>query len=83
MIQNTQSKLLEVLDRLREAGLHTTLRQDRENAVSIDVVVPGQRWEIDVLDDGSVELEVFRSEGVTGSEAQLTDLIAGQKGHDL
>lgn len=74
-----QNKLLEVLNKLRDAGVHTALRQDREGAVSIDVAVPGQRWEVDVLADGSVELEVFNSDGTIHDEAKLDELVSQQK----
>jgi len=79
MSTTTQSKLLTVLNKLRAAGVHASLRQDRENAVSIDVAVPGQRWEVDVLDDGSIEIEVFKSEGRIGDERDLDRLLAEQK----
>jgi len=79
MTTTDQSNLLNVLDRLRAAGVHFSLRQDRENAVSVDVAVPGQRWEVDVLADGSVEVEVFKSDGVIGDESTLDALLSTQK----
>jgi hypothetical protein len=79
MSTTTQSKLLTVLNKLRAAGVHASLRQDRENAVSIDVAVPGQRWEVDVLDDGSVEVEVFASDGRIGDENDLDRLLSEQQ----
>lgn len=75
----TEDKLLTVLDRLRDSHVHTKLRQDREGAVSIHVAVPGERWEVDVLEDGSVELEVFRSDGTILGEAELDDLLQRQR----
>lgn len=75
----TDSKLLEVLTRLRDAGVHTALRQDRDGAVSIDVAVPGERWEVDVLSDGSVEVEVFRSDGTIAGEGELANLLRQQQ----
>ena len=79
MTATVQGKLLNVLDKLRAAGVHFTLRQDRENAVSVDVAVPGERWEIDVLADGSVEVEVFKSDGTITDESTLDSLLANQK----
>lgn len=29
----------------------------------VQVAVPGQRWEIEVLIDGTVDIEVFRNDG--------------------
>ena len=76
MIAKTQTQLSTLLNQFRGAGLHTALRQDRENADSVDVAIPGQRWEIDVLDDGSIEVEVFRSDGTIGGSTDLSRLIA-------
>jgi hypothetical protein len=34
------------------------------------VAVPGERWEIEYLEDGTMEIEVFRSDGeLKGPEA--------------
>lgn len=68
-------ELCELLDRIRAAKIHYTIRHDREGAVSIDVAVPGERWEIDVLADGSVEVEVFKSDGTIFGESKLSELF--------
>ena len=74
MKTDTES-LCRLLDRLRAAKIHYTIRHDREGAVSIDVAVPGQRWEIDVLADGVVEIEIFKSDGTIFDETKLTELF--------
>ncbi|MFN3168541.1 MAG: hypothetical protein ACE37H_15890 [Phycisphaeraceae bacterium] len=79
MSTTVQNKLLITLDKLRAAGVHTSLRRDRDDAVSIDVAVPGARWEVDVLSDGSVEIEVFKSDGEIGDEQKLDQLISEQE----
>ncbi len=79
MSTTAQSKLLTVLNELRAAGVHTSLRQDRDDAVSIDVTVPGERWEVDVLSDGTIEVEVFKSEGDIGDEKLLKKLVQQQQ----
>jgi len=41
------------------------------------VTVPGERWEIDFLEDGDVDIEVFRSTGgVTAEGGRIDQLIA-------
>ena len=67
--------LYDLIERLRDAGIHYRVRDDRRGAVSLDVTVPGERWEIDVLADGSVEVEVFKSSGEIHDETQLGDLF--------
>ena len=61
---------------LRRAKINYRLRDSREEAIGVDVAVPGERWEIDLLPDGSVEVEVFRSDGTLHDEAKLEELLA-------
>ena len=56
-------KLTDFLDRLDDADLHYTLTSVREGAVMVGVTVPNQRWEIEFMADGDVEVEVFKSDG--------------------
>lgn len=73
IIQNT--RLLSFLDELRAAKIHYRLDQFRDDAIMVEVAVPGERWEVEFLDDGSVEVEVFRSDGSIHDNAALDDLI--------
>ena len=69
--------LLGLLNRLSAAHIPYTLRHSRADAVMIEVAVPGERWEIDFLEDGEVEVEVFRSGGDVAADAgQIDQLIA-------
>lgn len=68
-------QLLQLLDRLDKAHIHYTLMHNRFDAISVAVAVPGQRWEIDVLADGEVNVEVFRSDGTIYEEPKLEDLF--------
>ncbi len=74
-MKTATDRLTQILDQLRAAGIHTTLRHDREGAISIDATVPGERWEIDLLDNGEVEVEVFRSDGTIFGESKLAELL--------
>ena len=74
-MKSATTDLYAFLDRLRAAKIHYRIRDDREGAVSVDVAVPGERWEVDVLGDGTVEIEVFRSDGSVHGEAMLEDLF--------
>lgn len=75
---------LNVMRLLREAGI--TFSADEmlmrkvmvEGAVMIEVAVPGERWEIDVLPSGEIEVERFRTEvGVHDFDAEaLRRLLA-------
>ena len=57
------SKLTDFLDRLDGADIHYTLASVREGAVVVGVTVPEERWEIEFMADGDVEIEVFKSDG--------------------
>ncbi len=64
-----------LLNRLRRAKIHHVVRHDREGAVTIDVAVPGERWELDILEDGTVEIEMFKSDGTIHGESKLQELF--------
>ncbi len=74
-MKTTTENLYTLLDRLRRAKIHYRVRDDRDGAVSIDVAVPGERWEIDVLADGTIEIEVFKSDGTMFNESKLEELF--------
>lgn len=59
-----------------EAGkIFFTVTRYRFDAISIQAVVPGERWEIDVLEDGRVDFERFVSAGDIEDESTLTVFI--------
>ena len=62
-----------IFGRLDAAAIHYTVARYRDDAVSIRATVPGERWEIDVLDDGTVDFERFVGDGVI---LELGDLNA-------
>jgi len=70
------ANLLAFLDDLRAGRIHYELRQRRDDAIMVEVAVPGERWEVEFLKDGSVEAEVFRSDGQIFDASALRDLVA-------
>lgn len=72
-------RFVELLDQLREAKIAFKLGQIRDDALLIEVAVPGERWEIEFLDYGDevqVEIERFVSNGHIDDETALTELFA-------
>lgn len=57
------SKLTNFLDRLDDADIHYTLTSIREEAVLVGITIPGQRWEVEFMADGDIEVEIFQSDG--------------------
>ena len=41
----------------------------------VEVAVPGERWEVEFLEDGYVEAEVFRSDGEIRGETAVDELL--------
>ena len=68
--------MLSLLRRLDAARLSYRLEQIRDGAICIQVTVPGERWEIELLETGEVEIEVFRSNGEIRDAQPLNDLFA-------
>jgi hypothetical protein len=68
-------RLLGFLNDLEERNLHYTLAHHRDEAVMVLVAVPGERWEIEFLSDGSVEVERFSSIGEIQGEEALAELF--------
>jgi hypothetical protein len=72
-------KLLDLVDRFEEAGIWYTLAHHRPEAIMIQTAAPGERWEIEVLDDGSVDVEIFRSDGSIQDERVIDDFFNKMK----
>jgi len=76
---NPRDKALEVARKLDAAGIwyrqQDPVRSSDAHA-SIDAAIPGERWEIDILDDGTVEVEVFKTQWVKGGDDILDGMIA-------
>jgi hypothetical protein len=68
-------KLMAILDELDKLRITYSLTRVREDSVMIQAPAPGERWEIEVMGDGSVEVEVFRSDGRIFDEGKVKDLI--------
>lgn len=79
---NPLKKLLALSDQLKTAGIHHDVTRYREDGVSIIASVPGERWEIDVLDDGEIVVEVYKSQGGCRGEEALKDLFERHSDND-
>jgi hypothetical protein len=76
---DTYHQILALLKRLEEAKIAHRLMQSRDDALVIEVDVPGERWEIEFVDyddEVHVEIERFRSNGKIYDESMLEELFA-------
>lgn len=69
--------LLELLDTKK---IYYKLGKVREGTILIEVTVPGERWEIEIVSyvgnkECEVEVERFRSEGIIADETALEELF--------
>ncbi len=67
--------LLDLLAELRSRSSHFELGSFRPDTIMVTVAVPGERWEVEFLVDGSVEAEVFASRGQIETIDHLEDLL--------
>lgn len=65
-----QTGLFEFLAELEEKRIAYRLDRVRPDSLMVAIAVPGERWEVEFLADGTVEVERFKSDGgVEGYEA--------------
>jgi hypothetical protein len=75
MKEDKFGKLLTFLRQLEEAKIAYDLRHSRYNAVMVRINVPGERWEVEFLEDDDVEVERFTSNGEIHDESMLDELF--------
>ncbi|MEG3840209.1 hypothetical protein [Microcoleus sp. herbarium14] len=72
---NGLDQLILFLQNLKKQTIDYSLAHHRDGAVMVIVAVPGERWEIEFLSDGSVEVEKFVSNGEIAGEEALNELF--------
>jgi hypothetical protein len=69
--------LFGLLADLDEASIHYTLARDRVDTIRVDVTLVGERVEVDVFEDGHMEVARFiGSEDIVGDATLIEKLIA-------
>ncbi len=68
--------LLDLLNQFEQQHIQYRLAHHREEAVMIEAAVPGERWEVEVFDDGHIEFERFRSDGHIGDAEEFWNKMA-------
>lgn len=67
--------LLKFLDRLEQHRIKYVLERNREDAIMVLLAVPGERWEIELSADGTIEVERFVSNGSIGGADMIEELF--------
>lgn len=76
MSSNMFEELTVFLSDLEQRGISYSLAHYRDDAIMVIAAAPGERWEIEFLCDGSVEIERFISNGQIHGQEVLQDLFA-------
>ena len=69
------SEFIALLNKLESHNIYYELKKVREEAIMIEVAVPGQHWEIEFLDDDSVDIEKFIADGELYNVEELETLF--------
>ncbi len=67
-------KLIEFLNALEKSGIYYKLNKVRD-AIMVEIAIPGERWEVEFMNDGTVEVEIFKSVGEIEDESVLNRLF--------
>ena len=67
--------LLYFLVRLEAVKIHYSLKHSRDEAIMVLIHVPGQYWEVEFFENGSIEIEIFESDGEIYDEKKLNELF--------
>jgi hypothetical protein len=68
-------KALDLLDQLEKLKIWYRLEKVRD-ALMILITIPGERWEVEIFEDGHIEIERFVSDGKITNETTLDELLA-------
>jgi hypothetical protein len=66
-------RLLAFLNRLDRASVSYRLGHTRPDSVMVEVALPGWRWEVEFMADGSVEIERYQSVGGVVDQPELLE----------
>ncbi len=73
------SELISILEKFEKNNIYYKLNKIRDNSLMIEVVVPGERWEIELVSydnkDFTIEIEKFKSDGSMYGVESLEELL--------
>ncbi len=72
----TTNDVAEFAARLKEAAISYRVDEVRPGSTMFCIAVPGERWEVEFLDDGTFDVEIFRSSGEILGKAALEVLFS-------
>jgi hypothetical protein len=76
------NKFLTFLNQLEQKKINYQISHHRDEAVMITVSIVGERWEIEFLENGDIEVEKFISNGEIKGEEVLKELFEKETADD-
>ena len=77
---NVPHPLFNLLRKLEAAHIHFSLARHRDDTVLVSLTLVGERVEVDVFEDGHIEVSRFQgSEDIVGGETLIDELIEKNK----
>lgn len=70
----TIKTLVDFLETLEQRKIYYKLNKVR-NGILVEIAVPGQRWEIEFMANGSIEIEKFISDGTIFDYSEIDVLL--------
>ena len=68
------NKIIKFLDELEKQKIYYRLNKVRDS-VMVEITVPGQRWEVEFMSDGDIQIEKFISNGEIYNESEISTLF--------
>jgi len=72
---STIHELVHFLQSLKEASISFKLDHYLDDSISIIITVPGERWEVDINQEGEIQVEIFRSDGELFDASMIDELF--------
>ncbi len=69
------NNLLNFLRKLDKNTISYSISNPRENSIMVNVFIPGQIWEIEFMEDGTMEIEKYISNGEIYGAQEIDVLI--------
>jgi len=66
--------LISFLEKLEENKIFFKLGKIRDS-ILVEIAVPGERWEVEFMKNGEIEIEVFKSDGEIFNEKHIEILF--------
>lgn len=71
---DNMQRLVSFLIKLDDSKIYYHLERARDS-IMVEVTIPGQRWEVEFMIDGTIQIEKFVTENIIYDERELETLF--------